>query len=76
MKAKLLARLTRLETAREVSQTLIFVLADGQPDSALSGFEMAGQTISRRPQESPEDFMDRIKRNTKEGLTLAVGVYK
>ena len=76
MKAKLLARLARLETAREVYQALIFVLADSQLDSALSGFEIGGQIISRRPQESPEDFMDRIKRNTKEGLTIAMGVYE
>ena len=76
MRARLLARLTRLEATREGPKALIFVLADDQPDSALSGFEMSGQTISRRPQESIEAFMARVKGNTVGGLAIAVGVYK
>ena len=76
MRARLLARLTRLEATREGPKALIFVLADDQPDSTLFGFEMAGQTINRRPQESLEAFMARVKGNTLEGLAIAVGVYK
>ncbi len=76
MKARLLVRLTRLEMVLEEPQALIFVLADGHPDSALSGFEMAGQTISRRPQESIEAFMARVSGNTVGGLAIAMGVSK